>query len=55
MTNFEKKILEIIDSPERELNKEESLKLLRDYGILDENNCITPKFEGIVTEKQNNI
>lgn len=51
---FDRKIDEFLKKPLKPRTKEESRATLRSLGIIDENDEITPAFQGIFVAKKNN-
>ena len=53
MVAIVQEIQKVIDAPKREMTLKEAQDILRYCGIIDKKNNVTPKFEGIIIQREN--
>lgn len=51
MVAVELKIKKVLESRGRTYRKTESVKLLQQYGIIDKNECVTPRYQDVIVKK----
>lgn len=51
MVAVELKIKKVLESRNKNYKKAESVMLLQKYGIIDKNQCVTPKYQDVVTKR----
>ena len=51
MTKVDMAIKAVLDKPIKEISVKDAQKKLRECGILDKNNNLTPAYQGILTKK----